>query len=120
MNRWREDAPYRFQPPRYSRFWAPAIYRLSDDSGPDRIAGTILKLEEDLFGESIIRGRRRADVTFCTPLDAHEFLDRYDQDPKATTHQVTTLLQDAIQQALAAQLSDGNRSRQGLLSALTR
>lgn len=30
MNRFREDTPYLFRPPKYSRFWAPLIYRLSD------------------------------------------------------------------------------------------
>ena len=30
MNRFREDTPYVFRPPKYSRFWAPLIYWISD------------------------------------------------------------------------------------------
>jgi len=66
----------------------------------DRVAETILKLEEDVFGQATLRGRRRADVTLCTPIDVTDSLAAYRKDAKGTCHHVTEQIATAIQGAL--------------------
>ncbi|MBN2452409.1 MAG: hypothetical protein JXR77_18630 [Lentisphaeria bacterium] len=68
----------------------------------ERMAETILKFEEDLFGEYTIRGPRRAEVTFCEPIDAGTVLDECHSDLKAAVCLLTQRLADAIRNALGA------------------
>ena len=66
----------------------------------DRIAETLLKLEEDVFGNTMLKGRRRADITLCTPIDITDFLPAYRKDAKGTCHRVTEQIATAIQGAI--------------------
>jgi 1-acyl-sn-glycerol-3-phosphate acyltransferase len=73
---------------------------LREHPSVDRVAETILKLEEDVFGKSRPKGQRRADVTLCAPIDVTGLLDAYRQDAKGTCHQLTERIATAIQGAL--------------------
>lgn len=78
MNRFREDTPYTFRPPKYSRFWASIIYAVSDRfflrrrynvAGVKVVAG----------GEEILRKYRNGDSLLVAPnhsdhCDPHSLL----------------------------------------------
>ena len=78
---------------------------LRQKASPDRIAETIVKLEEDAYGKTLIKGRRRAEVTFCPPIDVADYLESYDNDSKATCHELTALIAGNIQTVLESDRS---------------
>ena len=78
---------------------------LREKPSVDRIAETITKFEEDVFGETAIRGTRRADVTFCEPVDICARLEDYAVDGAGVTHEVTA----HVEQAIRAVLEDGGQ-----------
>ncbi|MBT3377784.1 MAG: 1-acyl-sn-glycerol-3-phosphate acyltransferase [Lentisphaerae bacterium] len=78
----------------------PGTY-LRDKPSVDRIAETILKFEEDVFGATVPKGRRRVEVTFCAPISMGEWLGDYGDDAKGTVARVTNHVASAIGQALA-------------------
>ena len=67
----------------------------------DRIAETILKFEEDVFGVYRIKGRRSARVIFCEPIDLYTYLDQHKTDSKSAVREVTTRIESAIQNVFA-------------------
>lgn len=75
---------------------------LRERRSADRIAETIHKFEEDLFGENVIRAGRTVAVTFCDPIDLSEYAARYDADSKATVAEVTLRVESAIRSVLEA------------------
>jgi len=81
-------------------FSYPGEY-IREKASMDRIAETILKFEEDLFGELRIKGRRRAEIVFCDPIDVRACLDDYATDAKGTVHSLTSRIEQAIGDALA-------------------
>ncbi len=80
-------------------FSYPPDYLHSADS-TDRMAETLLKFEEDIFGETVIRGRRTAEIVFCDPVNVGDFLERYGADPKTAVHGLTLRVEQTIQSAL--------------------
>jgi len=73
---------------------------LRENPSRDRVAETILKFEEDFFRTYRVKGRRRAEITFCQPVDMSDFMEQFDKDSKAATREVTTRLSAAIQSVL--------------------
>lgn len=73
---------------------------LRDHPSPDRIAETILKFEEDFFEINRPKGRRKAEVTICNPINTTAMVDQLHQDAKATTQKVTQLIENAIRKVL--------------------
>ena len=76
----------------------PSRY-LRGDSEPGRLAETIHKFEEDVLGENEIKGRRRAEVTFCDPIDLSDYAAA---GAKRSVGEVTERIQQAIQDVLDA------------------
>ena len=66
----------------------------------DRIAETIHKFEEDVFGENDVKGRRRVEVTFCDPIDLSEQMEAMAKDTRATVTAVTERIEKAIRDVL--------------------
>ena len=73
---------------------------LRERPSTDRIAETILKFEEDLFGETCIRGQRRAELTFCPAIDMAEYLDASGSAAKESVSEVTKRITDSIRAVL--------------------
>ncbi|MDA0577101.1 MAG: lysophospholipid acyltransferase family protein [Verrucomicrobia bacterium] len=63
----------------------------------DRIAETILKLEEDVLDQQDYPGPRHAELNFGEPIDVHEFLQAGHLDPKTGVRPMTQLLRHRIQ-----------------------
>jgi len=78
----------------------PGTY-LREKPSVDRIAETILKFEEDVFGSAEPKGRRRVEVTFCEPIMVSDRLADYADDAKGTVRQVTGETAEAIRGALS-------------------
>ena len=66
----------------------------------DRIAETVIKFEEDVFGKTGIEGRRRANVTFCEPVDVCARLEDYAVDAAGVTREVTAQVEQTIRAVL--------------------
>ena len=66
----------------------------------DRIAETILKFEEDVFGEYQVKGKRKSIVTFCKPINMYDYHNQFKSDPKTTVGQVTARIESAIRDVL--------------------
>ena len=86
-------------------FFAVQLYSyppdyLAANASPDRLAETLLKFEEDVFGYADIKGRRRAEVTLGKPLDVTALLDRYAADPKECVRALTEDLARGIRGGL--------------------
>jgi len=77
----------------------PAQY-VRDKPNQERLAETILKFEEDLFGQYRLPGPRRVDVCFCTPIDAGAFLAECADDLKVAVPRLTERIAGAIQAAV--------------------
>jgi 1-acyl-sn-glycerol-3-phosphate acyltransferase len=67
----------------------------------ERLAETILKFQEDIFGEYRVPGWRRVEVCFCEPIDAGAFLAECGGDLKAAVPRLTERVATAVQDALA-------------------
>ncbi len=74
---------------------------VTEKSTPNRIAETILKFEEDVFGEYKIKGRRKADVIFCEPINLFDFVDDDGNSPKTAVGDITEKIASAIQSVLS-------------------
>jgi hypothetical protein len=66
----------------------------------ERMAETIEKFEEDTAGASSPKGKRRATVTFGEPIDVRPMLA---SRPRAATAELTTKLENALRQVMAAE-----------------
>ena len=75
---------------------------LSEQPSVDRIAETILKLEEDVLGEGTYPCARDAHVVFGEPIDVGAFLRERNLKPAAATAPLTALIADRIQSLLSA------------------
>ena len=62
----------------------------------DRIAETILKLEQDILGRTTVRGPRKVTVTFAEPMNMADHLDAYKKDARQTIADVTERLEGTI------------------------
>lgn len=74
---------------------------LRQNPTPDRIAETILKLEEDVIGEGRYPAPRRAEIQFDEPIDAQEFLRAEGLTAKTGVQPLTELLRQRIQGMLS-------------------
>jgi 1-acyl-sn-glycerol-3-phosphate acyltransferase len=72
----------------------------------NRIAETILKLEEDVLERGTYAGPRRAEVTFGEPVDVQDFLAREGLNSKSAVHPMTERLREGIQRLIKSP-SDG-------------
>ena len=73
---------------------------LREDPSRERIAETLHKFEEDLFGENVIYGDRSVNVVFCEPIDLMPYTDAPKQDAKQTVLEITTRVENSIRAAL--------------------
>ena len=73
---------------------------LREKGSMDRIAETLHKFEEDIFGENDIRGRRVAEVTFCEPINVCDQLESAANDTKAAVAEITGMMEAAIKGVL--------------------
>ena len=73
---------------------------LSERPTRDRVAETILKLEEDVLGEGEYVGPRDAQVVFHEPLDVREFLVSRTLNAKSGVRPLTQWLGERIQRGL--------------------
>jgi len=65
-----------------------------------RIAETILKFEEDIYGECRIKGNRKSEVTFCKPINLYDFVDENGNYPKTAVHDITNQIATEIKEIL--------------------
>jgi 1-acyl-sn-glycerol-3-phosphate acyltransferase len=73
---------------------------LREKPSPDRIAETVLKFQEDVFGVSRPMGRRKVETVFCPPLHASTFLGSSRGDAKSAASRLTHAMEEAIRSAL--------------------
>lgn len=73
---------------------------LSEDPSVDRLAETLLKLEEDVLGKGYYPARRRVRVRFLPPISVKAFLDGQALDVRRAPGPLTARLAAEIQQAL--------------------
>jgi 1-acyl-sn-glycerol-3-phosphate acyltransferase len=82
-------------------FSYPGQY-LAEQPTTDRIAETLLKLEEDVLGKADYPGPRAVTVRFDEPIEVGEFLHRHELTMKTATAPLTDLLATRIQSMLDA------------------
>jgi 1-acyl-sn-glycerol-3-phosphate acyltransferase len=70
---------------------------LRENPSIDRIAETILKLEEDILEKEIYPAPRQADITFGKPIDVADFLDTHHLNVKTGVGPMTELFRQRIQ-----------------------
>lgn len=75
---------------------------LRENPTRDRIAETILKIEEDVTGRDRYPSPRRAKVVFDEPVDVREYLQREGLNAKTGVRPMTELLRRRIQALMAA------------------
>lgn len=80
-------------------FSYPGQY-VRDGASMKRIAETIVKFEEDVFGEYTIKGNRKAQVTFCDPIDVFAYIDSQGKASKTAATELTNRMEAVIQAAL--------------------
>ncbi len=73
---------------------------LREDPGIDRIAETILKLEEDVLDEAKYPAPRDVHVHFDEPIDVKAFLSEHSLNAKSGVGPLTALLSNSIQATL--------------------
>jgi len=66
----------------------------------DRVAETILKLEEDVLEEQNYPGPRHAEVSFGEPIDVREFIRAKSLNSKTGVQPMTELLRHRIQELM--------------------
>lgn len=66
MNRFREDTPYVFRPPKYSRFWAPLIYWISDTFFLHR-RYKVISVKVGPSGDEVIRKYKNGNSLLIAP-----------------------------------------------------
>jgi len=71
-----------------------------DNPSDNRIAETILKFEEDIYGEYRIKGTRKSEVTFCKPINLYDFVDESGKSQKTSVHDITNRIATEIRQVL--------------------
>ncbi len=79
----------------------PGIYLLENPSR-HRIAETIFKLEEDVFGKGRYLGAREAEVVFDTPIEIESFLSESGMNVKTGVGLLTELTRERIQKLMAS------------------
>lgn len=79
----------------------PGIYLLENPSR-HRIAETIFKLEEDVFGKGRYLGAREAEVVFDTPIEIDSFLSESGMNVKTGVGLLTELTRERIQKLMAS------------------
>ncbi len=78
----------------------PGIY-LMERPSVDRIAETLFKLEEDVFGKGRYLGARKAEVVFGEPIDLGAFLSETGLNVKTGVGLLTEQVRERIQALLA-------------------
>ena len=73
---------------------------LREEPSVDRVAETILKLEEDVLGEADYAAPRNVHVRFGDPIDAKVFLEERSLDTKTGVAPLTAVLSEQIQDML--------------------
>lgn len=69
---------------------------LLDSPSVDRLAETIFKLEEDVFGEGTYLGERKARVQFDAPIELNRFMQENGLNEKSGVQPLTRLIEDRI------------------------
>ena len=73
---------------------------LRDEPSFNRIAETILKLEEDVLGKGTYPAPMDANVRFGKPIDVAEFMKEHGLDVKSAVNPITRCLSERIQEML--------------------
>ena len=73
---------------------------LKDHATIDRLAETLLKIEEDVLGDGTYPAPRKAFVHFGEPVETHTFLAEHDLDAKSGVLPLTHLIAERIQAML--------------------
>ena len=69
---------------------------LLNNPSVDRLAETIFKLEEDVFGEGTYLGKRKARVQFDEPVDLNGFMRENELTEKSGVQPLTRLIEERI------------------------
>ena len=82
--------------------WQPRYMSL--DPSEERLAETVMKLERDVFGRKRPRPLGQCDVflRIGPPLDLAPYVEAYQADPSAVSHQLAESLRDTIQSLIAS------------------